>query len=602
MVLYTRLFLLLVYGSGFGMYTTGDGYTIKALDSSGHLRVTVDPDETCVDYIQTNQNSSAYTYCMEPAEERYDLTIAADPSGGGTTNPAVGTHSYAEDTIVPITATPAAGYEFDHWSGACTGDGACQVTMDADKSVTAHFVLMQFDLTISVDPVASGTTTPSIGTHAYDYGSVVDITAAAAVGYEFAYWSGDCDGTGTCQVTMDDDMNVVAHFTQTAFNLTIIVDPAEGGTTVPSAGVHPYLEDAEVAVVATPATGYEFDHWSGDCTGTGSCSLIMDSDKTVTVHFTQIMFDLTINVDPGGGGTTDPTAGVHNYAYGSIVPITATPAANYAFVEWTGDCTGSGACEVEMLDDMEVTAHFELVTHELTIDVEPALSGTTLPAIGTHVYEHGSVVDIIPTPASGYEFAYWSGDCTGTGACQVTVDDDMSVMAHFAEGTYDLTILVDPVEGGTTTPAAGVYTYLEGSPVVVVAEAASGYVFDHWSGDCTGSVTCSFEMDSDKTVTAHFSDEPKTCYALTLSFTGYGSDIIAVPPNSEGCELGTYEEGASISLTAAPDEGWHVDSWLGSADDGSKGEDNLIIMPDSATEVSVSYMIWTFVPLVAGGK
>ncbi|MCB2202437.1 InlB B-repeat-containing protein [bacterium] len=588
-------------GSGFDMYSESDPYTEKVLDSSGHLKVTVNPEETCVDYIQTGGTTSAYTYCMEPPEEMFTLTIDADPSGGGTTNPSVGSHTYAEDTLVPIAATPATGYEFDHWSGACTGEGACELTMDADMSVTAHFVPLQFDLTISVDPASSGTTNPAAGTHTYDYGTVVDVIPTAATGYEFTYWSGDCDGTGACQVTITDDMNVIAHFTQTAFNLTIIIDPAESGTTIPSAGVHPYIEDSEVAILAAPATGYEFDHWSGDCTGTGTCSLIMDSNKTVTVHFSQIMFDLTINNDPEVGGTTDPAAGVHSYAYGSVVPITATPAENYNFVEWTGDCTGSGACEIEMYDDMEVTAHYLFVTHDLEIDLEPAGSGTTSPTAGIHTYDHGSVVDIVPTPAPGYEFAYWSGDCTGTGACQVTVDDDLYVMAHFAQGTYELTINVEPEVGGTTNPVPGVYEYLEGTPIVVIAEPASGFIFDHWSGDCSGSVTCAFEMDSNKTVTAHFS-EPKACYPLILSFTGYGLDLIADPPNSEGCGVGTYEEGEAINLTATPDEGWHVAAWVGTADDGSKGEDNLIIMPDGEADVMVKYETYLFIPMVIGGK
>lgn len=62
-----------------------------------------------------------------------------EPAGGGTTDPAVGVHPYPEDELVTVTATPTGGYEFDHWSGDCTGDGACQVTMDGDKAVTAHF-------------------------------------------------------------------------------------------------------------------------------------------------------------------------------------------------------------------------------------------------------------------------------------------------------------------------------------------------------------------------------------------------------------------------------------------------------------------------------
>jgi uncharacterized repeat protein (TIGR02543 family) len=38
-----------------------------------------------------------------------------------------------------LTAVPATGYIFSGWSGACSGMGTCQVTMDGDKTVTATF-------------------------------------------------------------------------------------------------------------------------------------------------------------------------------------------------------------------------------------------------------------------------------------------------------------------------------------------------------------------------------------------------------------------------------------------------------------------------------
>ena len=69
------------------------------------------------------------------------------PAGGGTTNPAVGVHAYADGTVVAVTATPATGYAFTSWSGACTGAGACSVTMDADKTVTANFTQITYNLT-----------------------------------------------------------------------------------------------------------------------------------------------------------------------------------------------------------------------------------------------------------------------------------------------------------------------------------------------------------------------------------------------------------------------------------------------------------------------
>ena len=74
-------------------------------------------------------------------------TLSVVKVGSGTvTSAPVGincgeTCSYAFDYDTPVTLTAAAdtGWTFTGWSGACTGTGTCQVTMDAAKSVTANF-------------------------------------------------------------------------------------------------------------------------------------------------------------------------------------------------------------------------------------------------------------------------------------------------------------------------------------------------------------------------------------------------------------------------------------------------------------------------------
>lgn len=47
---------------------------------------------------------------------------------------------YVGGTVVTLSAANSALYLFTGWSGACSGTGACVVTMDASKSVTAHYV------------------------------------------------------------------------------------------------------------------------------------------------------------------------------------------------------------------------------------------------------------------------------------------------------------------------------------------------------------------------------------------------------------------------------------------------------------------------------
>jgi len=71
----------------------------------------------------------------------YDLTIAVD-GVGGTTDPAPGVHTYAEDTVASVTAIPDSGYVFDHWeldASPAGSDNPIDVTMDADHSLTAFF-------------------------------------------------------------------------------------------------------------------------------------------------------------------------------------------------------------------------------------------------------------------------------------------------------------------------------------------------------------------------------------------------------------------------------------------------------------------------------
>jgi len=78
--------------------------------------------------------------------------LAADPAGGGTTDPAVGAHTYPEDEVVAITAYAGAGYEFDHWRGdvADPSSASTTVTMDGDKTVTAHFAFVAEPVCVTI--------------------------------------------------------------------------------------------------------------------------------------------------------------------------------------------------------------------------------------------------------------------------------------------------------------------------------------------------------------------------------------------------------------------------------------------------------------------
>src|SRR5439155_10702421 len=125
--------------------------------------------------------------------------------------------SFDNGTVVTLTATPDTGATFAGWSGACTGTGACTVTIDGNKTVSARFT---FPLTVTKSGTGSGKVTSNVSgidcggmcAAAFDGGTSVTLTALPDTGVTFTGWSGACTGTGTCTVTMDGAKSVTATF------------------------------------------------------------------------------------------------------------------------------------------------------------------------------------------------------------------------------------------------------------------------------------------------------------------------------------------------------------------------------------------------------
>ncbi len=86
-----------------------------------------------------NSSSSVFPTTVDvPDGEGHDLTMEVVPPGSGTTVPPEGTHTYAEGAVVPLSASPNPGWEFDYWGGdPDCADGS--VTMNVDKTCIANF-------------------------------------------------------------------------------------------------------------------------------------------------------------------------------------------------------------------------------------------------------------------------------------------------------------------------------------------------------------------------------------------------------------------------------------------------------------------------------
>ncbi len=129
-------------------------------------------------------------------------TVTLDPSGG----------VYSAGTLVGLTVTANAGWHFDRWEGALTGSAtSTQITMDADKTVTAVFERDQYTLTVSSEGGGSVTLDPPGGV--YPSETVVTLIPNPNVDSRFEAWDGNLRGTKQpATITMDGNKNVYAMF------------------------------------------------------------------------------------------------------------------------------------------------------------------------------------------------------------------------------------------------------------------------------------------------------------------------------------------------------------------------------------------------------
>ncbi len=235
------------------------------------------------------------------------LTVSVAGSGSVTSTdgnincPGTCSHLYSNNTPVTLNATAASGWSFSAWSGACSGNNpTCNLTITQNESVGATFT--QNTYTLSVSTTGNGTVTSTDGnincpgtcSHLYLSNTVVNLTANPAQGWSLSSWGGACSGSNsTCAVTMTGNESVSATFTQNYYTLTVTISgqgtvtSTDGNINCPGSCSHTYISLTNVTLNATAAQGWNFQGWSGSCTGVGACNLEMLGNYGVSAYFLQ---------------------------------------------------------------------------------------------------------------------------------------------------------------------------------------------------------------------------------------------------------------------------------------------------------------------------
>ena len=377
----------------------------------------------------------------------------------------------------------------------------------------------------------------------FEVGSQVILTATPTSGSTFAGWSGgSCSGTGTCAMAVGGTEAIIATFTAAANSYALSVAPAGNGTgTITSApgGIDcgttcraSYVSGTQITLTATPSANSTFAGWGGACSGTASCVVTMTANESVTANFSGPANTYALTVDQSGTGTgviTSAPAGINcgstceaSFAAGTAVTLTPTPSANSTFTGWAGACTGTSTCTVTMNANATVTASFAGPGSTYTLTVADAGTGTgtvTSTPAGINcgsacasAFAPGTQVTLAATAGSNSTFAGWTGACTGTGPCAITMNANASVTATFTASpvSFNLTVTLSGTGGGTVTSTpAGINcgttctaAFPAGTEVTLTSTPSANSYLVNWGGACTGSSTCTVDMSTTESVSA----------------------------------------------------------------------------------------------------
>jgi hypothetical protein len=478
--------------------------------------------------VIVNNAQGTATSALASLTVRFALAVATTGQGQVTVNPAV--TNYPPNLPVTLTATPALGYAFSHWSGSASGNAnPLAVTMTTNLNVVANFV----STAITLLTQGIGTVTKSPDQPYYAAGNIVTLTASPARWFVFDRW-GDGVTSNPRLITIGLSNSYTAIFVPTTavetltFNNVTRTAPlgmpavfVDGEFVV--TGAVGRLGAAQVSLLTTYSNGtllYTTDGtvpsflsklYYGPFTLTRSATLrvvaysadFRQSWEAEPVQLAIVPLYQLHDHTTGGGSVTVLPPGAP-YTNNTLVTLTAAPATGWTFLQWLGDLQGTNAsATATMTREKHVAAVFGT-----TLGVTVTGNGAVLAAPQSGLYPHGAVVKLTAVPQPGNYFALWGNAASSsTNPLHLTITNATpTVAALFAAlnpGQHALTIIVNGGGQVTLSPQANVYN--NGQTVTITATPDVNQDFLSWSGDATGVQNpLVVTMNQSRTITANF--------------------------------------------------------------------------------------------------
>ena len=151
----------------------------------------------------------------------------------------------------------------------------------------------------------------------------------------------------------------------------------------------------------------------------------------------------TVTSNPSGLSCSSGTCS-GTFTSGAKVTLSAAPGSGQTFSGWSGPCSGTGSCILNLVSSATVSASFASNTPTPTRSLSVSLMGDGQGSISSSPaglscsngtcsasFIQGTTITLTPTVQSGNVFKGWNGVCSGTSKCALTLSSSQVVTATF---------------------------------------------------------------------------------------------------------------------------------------------------------------------------
>ena len=562
---------------------TKTGYTFMGWATSTAGAVTYE-DEESVSNLTSEHGRTVNLYAVWTPNS---YTVNYD-ANGGTGSTALSSHTYDEAKTLTANGFTRTGYTFAGW--ATSAGGAAVYTDEKSVSnlasgngavVTLYAVWTPHTYTVRYDANGGAGSTDS-SSHTYDAAKTLTANSFTRVGYTFAGWATSAEGeiaytdeTSVSNLASEDGATVTLYAVWTPYTYTVSYD-ANGGLGTTDSSIHIYDEAKTLTVNGFARTGYTFAGWAASAGGAAIytdeesvLNLASGDGAAVTLYaaWTPNPYTIIYNANGGTGSTASSS---HTYDEAKTLTANSFTRTGYTFAGWAASADGAidYTDEESVLnlasDGATVTLCAVWKPHNYTIKYD-ANGGTGSTAPSSHTYDAAKTLTINGFAKTGYTFAGWANDASGTviysdgqSVSNLTPEDGVTVTLY-AVWTANIYTIDYNANGGLGSSGSSRHTYDAATPLAANRFTKTGYTFAGWAASADGAIVymneesiLNLKSENGATVTLYAVWTPNS---YTIRYNGNGGS------GSTALSSHTYDEAKTLTANGFTRTGYNFAGW-----------------------------------------